>query len=133
MVSVGFCAWIVGLVAYESYLRLVWRQSMGTEWRAVAFWSALVLIVVAPLVYTPAMFLLRKALNGYRPLAWFPFVASLLALLPTAMITLAWGGGPRDFVSPEALAFDAMFVVFGLVFGLGFALNRKRAEQQSEP
>jgi hypothetical protein len=124
MVLVGCSAWIAGLVAYESTLRVIWRQSMGADWRSVVFWSALALIVVAPLVYTPAMFGLRKILKGYRPLAWFPSIGALLASVPTAIVIFTWGGGLHDLISPEAIAFDAMFAVFGLVFGLGFALNR---------
>jgi hypothetical protein len=28
-------AWLLGLAAYEAWLRIVWRQSMGGDWKAV--------------------------------------------------------------------------------------------------
>ena len=127
MTLVGISAWLIGLVAYESWLRVVWRQSMGGDWEAVVFWSGLAFAVAALVVYTPAMFVLRKILGGYKPLVWFPLVASTLGIVPTAIILTVQGGsfGFGDLISPEATVFYVMFTSAGVTFGLGYALNRK--------
>jgi hypothetical protein len=97
---------------------------MGAEWKVVALSSALAFVVAVPLVYLPAMMLVRRALRGYRPLVWFPIVAALVGVVPTAFIMFAWGGGIEDLFSPEASIFYVMFLVVGVVFGLGYALGR---------
>jgi len=123
MVFVSCFAWIPGLVAHESLLRLAWRQSMGGDWKAVAFWSALALVILAPLVYTPTMFVLRTVLKDSRRTMWFSTVGALLAPIPTAIIVFAWGGNSHGLISEEAIPFHVMFAVFGVIFGIGFALR----------
>jgi hypothetical protein len=125
MILVTICAWLVGLVTYESWLRIVWRQSMGGDWAAVVFWSGVVFAVAALAVYAPAMLVLRKLLGGYKPVLWFSIVASMLGVLPTAIILTVHGGGFGDLISAEAIVFYVMFVSAGVTFGLGYALNRK--------
>ena len=98
---------------------------MGSEWTAVAFWSALTFGVAAVVLYAPAMLFLRMKLRGYRPVVWFPLLASILGIVPTAMIIFLWGGGLRSLFSAEASIFYVMFTVVGVVFGLGYALNRE--------
>ena len=124
--GIGACAWMAGLLAYESVLRLGWRQSMGQDWKTVVFWSALIIMILVPLVYQPSMSVIRKLLKGSRPFAWFPFVGILLACVPTSITVFAWGGRLHDLVSQEALTFAVLFAVFGLIFGTGFALTDSR-------
>jgi hypothetical protein len=120
-------AWLLGLVAYEAWLRIVWHQSMGGDWKAVVIWSALAFAVIAPILYFPAMRIVRARLGGYRPIAWFPLVAAALGVVPTAIIVLIWGGGLRGLLSPEASIFYVMFLIVGGVFGLGYAIRRPDA------
>ena len=117
-------AWLLGLAAYEAWLRTVWRQSMGADWIAVAFWSALAFGVTAPTIYFPAMRIVRDRLRGYRPVLWFPLVGAALGVIPTAIIVLIWGGGLRGLFSPEASIFYVMFLIVGTAFGLGYATKR---------
>jgi hypothetical protein len=117
-------AWLLGLAAYEAWLRLAWRQSMGGDSRAVAFWSGVALALTAPTIYLPALRVVRGCLRGYRPTLWFPLVGAALGVLPTALIVLIWGGGLRSLVSPEAVVFYVMFVVVGGVIGFGYAFRR---------
>ena len=127
MIWVSAAAWLVGIVAYEAWLRVAWEQSMGSEWRAVAFWSALAFAVAVPLVYLPAMILVHQILGGYKPVIWFPLIAAVLGVVPTAIITLSWGGRLRSLFSAEASIFYVMFSVVGAVFGFGYALRRQVA------
>ncbi len=125
MTLVSLCAWLIGLVVYESWLRLVWRQGIGGDWEAVAFWSGIAFAVAVVVVYAPAMLVLRKILGGYKPVVWFPLVASMLGIVPTMIILIVHGGGFGDLLSPEATVFYVMFASVGAVFGLGYALNRE--------
>ena len=124
MIPVSVVAWIAGMAAYEAWLRLAWGQSLGADGTAVAVWSFLSFGAAAVVVYAPAMLLLRRALGGYKPIGWFPLLAAILGVVPTGLIVLFWGGGLRGLVSVEASIFYVMFTVVGLVFGLGFAMNR---------
>ena len=127
MILVSLCAWIGGLVAYESWLHLAWGQTMGGDWKAVVFWSGVAFGIAASVVYAPAMFLLRKILGGYKPVVWFPIVASMLSVVPTAIIMIVHGGSFADLLSPEARVFYVMFASVGVIFGLGYAMNREAA------
>jgi len=53
MIPVSVVAWLGGLAAYEGWLRIAWGQTMGSEWTAVAFLSALAFGVAAVVVYAP--------------------------------------------------------------------------------
>ena len=127
MMIAGLVAWLLGLLAYEAWLRLAWQQSMGSEWRAVAFWSGTAFVVVAPILYLPVMMLVRRIVSGYGPLGWFPLAASALGVVPTALIVFLNGGRLKDLFSPEAVSFYLMFGVVGAVFGLAYAWNRNTA------
>ena len=127
MIYASVAAWLVGLAVYEGWLRVAWGQSMGADWTSVAFASAQAFGVTVIVVYAPAMVFLRKRLGGYKPVVWFPAVASLLGVVPTAIIMFVWGGRVQDLFSPEASVFYVMFAAAGVVFGLGYALNRREA------
>lgn len=86
---------------------------MGSDWTFVAFWSALAFGLAALLVYAPIMSLVRRKLGGYTPVAWFPTLACLLGVVPTAVITFVHGGGIRGLFSAEASAFYIMFAAGG--------------------
>lgn len=122
--SISAVGWIVALAASEALLRGFGQESMGEDWLAVAYWSGLALVILVPLVYLPAMLLVRWRLRGYRPISWFPAVAAVLGIAPTALISFAWGGGLRGIVSSEGVLFLTVFAVFGVTFGFGYAVRR---------
>lgn len=122
----GVGAWLTGLGAYELLLRLLWGQSTGGDWAAVAFWSALAWALAVPLLYVPALMLLEKLLGGYRPVVLFPLAAALLGVAPTALIALRWSGSLAGLATPEAGLFFGMFTTVGLVFGFGYAFGRSQ-------
>jgi hypothetical protein len=121
---------MAGFAAYEVMLRLIWRQSMGGDWAAVAYWSLVALTFSTLLVYTPAMMVVRRILGGYRPIIWFPLVAIVLGVIPTMLIFVANGGNVSSWTSPEARLFYVYFGVFGVIFGLGFATGRHEQLQK---
>ncbi len=125
-------SWLVGVAAYLSSLRLIYRQSAeGADLTAVLFWSFVAALFAFVLIYLPIMLLLRRLLRGYKPAAAFPAVASLVFVLPTAFILFMFStdgtGFLRSLVSPEALLFYFMFIAVGVSFGLGFVWCFRKA------
>jgi hypothetical protein len=118
-------SWLVGIAAYLSSLYILYGQTAeGADLTAVLFWSCVAAAVTFPLVYLPAMFLLRRLLRGYKPLVAFPVVASLVCVIPTTFILAAFSTGGSQLLhslsSPEAALFYYMFIAVGVTFGLGF-------------
>lgn len=114
-------AWAIGVSAYLGGLYGIWSQTIGGDLDAVLFWSFLAFVITVPTVYVPILFGLRRWLRGYRPMIVYPIVAMLVGIIPTTIVVSVWGGGSRGLVSPEAGLFFIMFVVAGVVLGVGFA------------
>lgn len=126
-------SWLVGVVVYFASLYLVYGQTAGrADLTAVLVWSFLAALFAFPLIYLPIMFLLRRLLRGYKPVAAFPVVASLVCIIPTAFILGMYSTGGSEFLrsltSPEALLFYCMFIAVGISFGLGFVWCSRRAQ-----
>lgn len=125
-------SWLLGVAVYLSSLNLLYGQSAGrADLRAVLTWSLAAALFAFALIYLPIMFLLRRLLRGYKPVAAFPLVASLLFILPTAfMLGLSSTGGSgfiRSLAGPEAVLFYCMFAAVGMSFGLGFVWCSRKA------
>jgi len=119
-------SWAVGLAAYLGSLALFYRQSISSgDFFAVLFWSLLAFALAFFALYLPVLLALRRLLHGVSPLWPFPLLATVLGIVPTALILFYWGGGFRSLVSPEASLFYLMFAVVGIIVGGGFAfINR---------
>lgn len=117
-------AYITGVGVYVSALWIIWGQSVGADMPAVLFWSLLAFLVAFLFVYLPILTAIRIMLGGYRPVLVFAVAASLIGVVPTAIILFSWGGGIRDLFSAEASLFLIMFVCVGIVIGIGFAWPR---------
>jgi hypothetical protein len=125
-------SWLIGVAVYLSSLYLLYGQTAGrADLMAVLFWSFVAAHLAFALIYLPISLLLRRLLRGYKPVAAFPVVASLVFVLPTAfilgMFSTDGSGFLRSLVSPEALLFYCMFVAVGVTFGLGFVWCFRRA------
>jgi hypothetical protein len=133
LVIVSLVSWLVGVAIYLSSLFLVYGQTAGgADLTAVLFWSLAAALFALPLIYLPVMLLLRQLLHGYKPVATFPVVASLVFIIPTAFILSMSSpdgyGFLRSLLSPEAMLFYCMFIAVGVSFGLGFVwCSRKGA------
>ena len=125
-------SWLVGVAVYLSSLYLIYGQTAeGADLMAVLFWSLMAALFAFALIYLPIMFLLRRLLRGYKPVAAFPAVASLVFVFPTVFILGMFStdgtGFLRLLVSPEALLFYCMFIAVGVSFGLGFVWCFRKA------
>jgi len=131
LVIVGLVSWLVGVSVYLSSLYLIYGQTAkGADLTAVLFWSFVAALFAFPLIYLPIMLLLRKLLRGYKPVAAFPVVASLVFVIPTAFIlglsSTDGYGFLRSLLSPEAVLFYCMFIAVGVSFGLGFVWRSRK-------
>jgi hypothetical protein len=118
-------SWLAGVMTYLSSLRLIYGQTVsGNDLTAVLAWSFAASLIAFPLIYLPMMFLLRRLLNGFRPIIAFPLVASLAFILPTSFIVFMFSLSIDSFLhslfDAEARLFHFMFIVVGFSFGLGF-------------
>jgi len=125
-------SWLVGVAAYLSTLYFIYGQTTGgSDITALLFWSFTTALLGFPLIYLPIMFLVRRLLRGYKPIAAFPAVASLAFIIPTAFILGMFSTDGYDFLrslsSPEALLFYCMFIAVGVAFGLGFVWSFRKA------
>ena len=118
-------SWMAGLATYYVLGTVGVGDSIGGgDLIAVVFYSLYASVFVFPLVYLPAMFLLRKILAGYQPRFLFPLVGALLFVIPTMVVFALFGGIGAGFFRtlfiPEAVLFHCMFVVVGAMFGWSF-------------
>ncbi len=128
-------SWLIGVAVYLSSIYLIYGQAVGrADLTAFLFWSLMAALFALSLIYLPIMLLLRKLLGGYKPVAAFPVVASLMFIIPTAFILGVFSTDGYDFLrslsSPEALLFYCMFIATGVVFGLGFVWSFRKAEER---
>jgi hypothetical protein len=105
-------------------LRLAWGQSLGSDWTALLLGTALGLTVLVPVLYWPALHVLRRLLGGYRPLMLFPLAATLLGLPLVLSIVRLRSGGFAALASPETTFLLVLFSGLGSGFGLGYAWGR---------
>lgn len=118
-------AWLCGIGTYAAAMLLSYNQIMsGGDFRSVAVWSAILLLIVVPYVYWPILSLTHLLLNGFRPVWVFPVVGMVLGIVPSALFLFRWGGRMIDFYSSEMVLMHGLFAVAGCVLGLAFAVFR---------
>ena len=117
--------WAIGFATYVLVLRVVYGQTMsGGDLRAVVLWSAIAFFALVPVVYLPAMSIVKRLLGGYQPVAAFALVAALLGVAPTGLIMFVFGGNVSSLLSQEAVLFYSCFALAGVVFGVGISVHR---------
>jgi len=77
-------------------------------------------LLVCALLYSPGLFYLKRRLGGCQPALLFPVVSVFILNAPVFLI-IAWQTG-RTMRSSEAVSFVVIFLVMGLVSGIGFVL-----------
>ena len=129
---VFFASWLAGSVTYVASCAVFYRQSIGAgDLKAVLFSSLIVYGLAFLLVYRPALRGLRRRLGGVRPLWPFPVVATMLGVVPTALIGFFYGGNLDSLLSAEAALFYSMFSAVGIVVGCGFVLTHRQTDRDN--
>lgn len=133
-------SWLSGLLVYLFSAALAGAQLgqasglRGTlpDLQAVAFLSLLGWAFLLPVLYLPAMLLLRRLLAGPRPAAAFPLVGAALALVaaPLQLLVLSGFQPHRELLAltltPEGILLSLQLGAAGAVFGQGFLLLERR-------
>ena len=115
-------AWVSGLVLVSAVL---YSANGGADFSFtdVAGFGGIIIIGSAILLliyYLPAMLWLRRKTS--RPL-WFAFAGGLILNLPTFILFYLLIG--RKMVASEAILFMLVFLIMGVVFGLGFLWSQR--------
>jgi hypothetical protein len=124
-------AWACGLGGYVVALRLMWHQrwlSPGSgDFIGVAVFSG-VSVLVSSAVILPLLFAMRRRIEPPSFL-WCAIAGGLVSLGPW-LLTVGFFGrwSPAALVTPESIGLLRLFVVFGLVLGVGVeAVSRRSA------
>jgi len=112
-------SWTLGLISSLLVSHLYYQEPLSAAdligFSTLSFVPAL---LVCSLLYTPGLLWLRQRLGRCEPQMLFPLVSTLLLNAPVISI-IGWQAG-RTMRGSEALAFTVIFLVMGLVSGIGF-------------
>ncbi len=86
--------------------------------------SFLAALFVIPLLYLPALWWLKRKLDGLKPAMYFPL--TLVSAFNAPVYILLWIQAGKAFMASEGALFFCLFFVMGLVFGNGFVWNEKQ-------
>jgi hypothetical protein len=112
---------VVGLaIPILVFSQVLYRNEPIREWVVSFYWAFWYYLLSAPIVYLPAMLVLRQMLKDCRPAFVFPLVASLCGVVPVGLFIFGWGGTFRNLFSADVILFYVMVVPVGLLFGIGF-------------
>ncbi len=121
-VRLGFVAWMAGLAAYAGALALLHGEWIsGGDLQAAALSSFVAFGLCYWTLFLPVLRAVRRRLPPSPPDWVFPLIASLLGIVPTALVARFQGGSLRALLTPETGLFYILFAVAGVVTGLGFA------------
>jgi hypothetical protein len=131
-VRLGIIAWLSGLVAYVGALGLLFGEWISRgDLLAAGFWSLVAFAVCYWLLYLPVLKLSRRLLPRWAPGWVYAVIATLLGIVPTALIARFLGGSFRALLTPEAFLYLILFGVLGLVIGIGFTrLDESKASNK---
>ena len=122
-------SWAAGMMAYLAALRAFYGQDISSgDLAPTFFWSLLAWCIVSFVALLPVFrWLQRRGGWSMRP-ATLGLAGLAACFLPTALVLGVWGGLTLgDLVSPEAILFEVLFGVSGVILGVGYAALRKRA------
>lgn len=114
-------SWLAGLGTYcFVWYRLDGRID-GSEFAAVAFWTAIAILPFL-IFYGVAVAKLNQSSQRDNPMT-YGVVCALIGVLPIAFLNLLFGGFSfRQLLAPENQLFFAHFGTAGFVFGFLFAV-----------
>lgn len=112
----GVLAYVAGFICYTVILKIVWAQSLEGDTYAVLLWGAIAFFLIAVPIYMLIIYVVMKFSTKYQHI-YYPLSCMLVFFVPTAFITMLFGGTWNIFTS-EALLFHAFFLAAGAVFGV---------------
>jgi hypothetical protein len=122
-------SWIAGVVAYFGLMYFVFDEvpaALSGDVAAVLFWSLFFFALTYVVLYLPLLRAVHRRLGGVQAFWPFPLVATMLGIVPTALIVFSNGGGVSGLFSVEAGLFFGMFGAIGVVAGVGYVMLHRR-------
>ncbi len=119
LIFVYAVSWALGLLSSTAVTHFYYREPFSVAdmigFSTLSFVPAL---VVCALLYTPGLLRLQRRLGKCQPRSIFPLTSTVVLNAPVILI-IAWQAG-RTMSMSEALSFIVIFLVMGLVSGIGF-------------
>ncbi|MEK4230461.1 hypothetical protein [Solibacillus sp. FSL H8-0538] len=125
----GLLSFIVGIMCYVLTLKLVWNESLGGDAYSVLFWGGQAFLIIAVPIYLLMINLIDTRFSKHKHF-FYPLSCMLAFFIPTAFITLSFGGVLAIF-SAEAMLFHAFFLSSGFIFGITSWFFRRKEVQDS--
>lgn len=119
LILVYIAAWLVGLLSNLLISNFYYNEPFSfADLIGFATLSFLPALFICALLYTPGLFYLSRRLKGCNPAILFPVVSTFVLNAPVGLILL-WLTG-RTMRGSEAISFSVIFLVMGLLSGIGF-------------
>src|SRR5690554_2592135 len=119
---VAITSYFAGILAYMSYLSVVYDEGVGSEWFKFLAWT----LPPYVLLFLPCYMLVHR---WHRVSTWFRTTLLILTSLIAAMSVSMMMGFRiwrlQDFISPEFGLFCLLFASSALTFSLGILVVRK--------
>jgi hypothetical protein len=115
---VALISWLVGALVHLGSMYFIYEEPLSTEdLMGVGGASWLFSLPIFFLIYTPALFGLRRRPGGCHPAHRFPLVSFILTVPVLLLLGLRVG---ESFSPGEAMMFMLQFSVAAICFGIGF-------------
>lgn len=129
LLVISVISWLAGLVPVLAIFHFVVEPVSFADFMGFTVTSLGISLIAIVLLYLPGLFWLRRRLGGCERAALFALLPAFILNAPILALTGFQAG--RTMARSEALSFICLFIVMGLVFGLGFArIYREEAPGQ---
>lgn len=125
----GLLSFTGGIMCYILTLKIVWNQSLGGDAYSVLYWGGLAFFIIALPIYLLMIKLIDSKFSKHKYF-FYPLSCMIVFLVPTAFITISFGGVLAIF-SAEALLYHTFFLSSGFIFGITSWFFRRKEVQNT--
>jgi hypothetical protein len=128
LVGVAVLAWLAAAVLTTAASAVVYNEWPSVaDLVGVAVTSAVAGFILVLACYLPGLSLLRRRFSGKLSTTQTAIATGVGLNIPVFLILAIMASWRDVFAAGEAVWFAIKFLVFGLLFGIGFARYRQRA------
>jgi len=119
LLAISVSSWLAGLIPVLAITHFVVEPLSFADLMGFTVMSLIAALVAIGVLYLPGLFWLRRRMGGCERGVLFSLVAAFILNAPL-IVFIGFQAG-RSMARSEAILFISLFVVMGLIFGLGFA------------
>jgi hypothetical protein len=119
LLAISISSWLAGLIPVLAITHFAVEPLSFADLMGFTVMSLMAALPAIGLLYLPGLFWLRRRLGGCERAALFSVVAAFILNAPL-IVFIGFQAG-RSMARSEALLFICLFIITGLLFGLGFA------------